>query len=246
MRTSKPFALLIGLLIAVSLACGTSSTPTQAPVVVQPTNPPAVQPTNPPPPPEPTQEEAPAFFTEQFDVTGAPNWSYFLMNGNENQMNLSTENGKLVFDLQGTNLWVYVTYEPWIYTDVQIETQSTNLGLNNNNVSLICRYTPERGWYEFNIANNGLYSILVYDQVNQRYETLFNGGSNAIKQGRDTNVYTGICEGNTLTLYINGQFVRSVEDKRFNLTEGQVGVSVSSFDVTPILVHIEYFDIREP
>ena len=245
MRTSKPFALLIGILVAVSLACGTSSAPTQP--AAQPPAQVVVQPTNPPPPTaEPTQEEAPAFFTEQFDVTGAPNWSYFLQNGNENQMNLSTENGKLIFDLQGANLWVYVTYEPWLYTDVQIEAQATNLGLNNNNVSLICRYTPERGWYEFNIANNGLYSILVYDQVNQRYETLFNGGSNAIKQGRDTNVYTAACEGNTLSLWINGQAVRQVEDKRFNLTEGQVGISVSSFDVTPILVQIEYFDIREP
>jgi len=33
-------------------------------------------------------------------------------------------------------------------------------GTNNNNISLSVRYSDE-GWYEFNIANNGLYDIFM-------------------------------------------------------------------------------------
>jgi hypothetical protein len=50
------------------------------------------------------------------------------------------------------------TYDPYVYEDVRIDARVINRGVNNNNVSLVCRYT-DSGWYEFNIANNGLYWI---------------------------------------------------------------------------------------
>jgi hypothetical protein len=65
-----------------------------------------------------------------------------------------------------------------------------------------------------------------------------------VKTGRDSNVYTAVCRGNQLALYINGYLEKEHVDTIYNLKEGQVGVSVSSFDVLPILVEIEYFDIR--
>jgi hypothetical protein len=193
---------------------------------------------------ETTGGELPAYFTEEWDA-GAGNWSYFLMNGNEAEMNLYTDAGRIFFDLAGQNLWVYLTYDPYIYEDVYIAAEAENRGKNTNNVSLICRYNSD-GWYEFNIGNDGLYSILAYDAGAQEYSLLFNGGSTAIRSGKDTNVYLGVCQGNTLTLYINGELARSVTDSRFNFREGQVGISVSSFDVTPINVEFERVEIGQP
>jgi S1-C subfamily serine protease len=184
------------------------------------------------------------FFVEEFDQT-LDNWSYFLMNGDESKMDLYTDSGRLVFDLGGEDLWVYVTYDDYTYTDVRIDAEAENLGRNNNNVSLICRYS-DRGWYEFNIANNGLYNILIYDNTTESYERIADGGSTAIRSGRDVNTYTGVCSGDTLTLYINGVEVNSVQETRFRLKEGQVGLSVSSFDVLPINVEFGWVAISPP
>lgn len=190
--------------------------------------------------------EPPAYFTDEFDGD-LSNYSYFMMSGDSEDPDLGiyTENGQLVFDLKNSYLWPYLVYDPYTYEDVDIAFEAENRGLNNNNVSIICRYDPDLGWYEFNIANNGLYSILYYDsQVTNEYKNLFNGGSYSINMGKATNTYEAVCQGNTLTLYINGVKTRSVTDS--NLKQGQVGVSVSSFEDYPILVGINWLTIANP
>ena len=267
--------LFISLFVLVSLACGLTSradptATTQPPVDVEEpevveevTEPPVVepevelptptdQPTQEIPPTEiaaPTEEEVdedpPAFFTEEFDGD-ISSWSYFLMNGDENKMDLFTENSRLVFDLQGEYLWVYLTYDEYIYSDVRIDLQAENLGRNTNNVSLICNYSDRYGWYEFNISNGGLYWIYAYSELDGDYFTLASGGSKNVRMGRDVNTYTAICQENSLALYINGVLEREHVDTKYNFREGLVGFSVSSFDVLPILVEVDYFSISEP
>jgi hypothetical protein len=154
----------------------------------------------------------------------------------------------LTFDLSAENLWFYVTYDPYEYDDVRIDARVINRGVNNNNVSLICRYT-EDGWYEFNIANNGLYWIYAAevnsnDQVS--YGLVYNGGSNKIKPGKETNEYTVVCKGRTLSLYINGTEARTVTENKYGIRSGQVGVSVSSFDTLPVVVDLDWVKISEP
>ena len=189
---------------------------------------------------------AEAFFTDQFD-NGLDNYSYFMMSGDSDDpdMDIYSEDSNLIFDLKGAYLWPYLTYDPYTYEDVDVSFEAENLGLNNNNVSIICRYDPDRGWYEFNIANNGLYSILYYDAISTKdYKNLFNGGSYSINMGKATNTYEATCKGDTLTLYINGVETRSVKDN--NLKKGQVGISVSSFEDYPILVNVDWLKISNP
>ena len=190
-----------------------------------------------------------AYYTETFDGN-LDNYTYFNTGkGDEDKMSLKTDNGYLVFDLKGTNLWIYVTYNPYTYTDVALELVADNRGKNNNNVSLLCRYDPKEGWYEFNIANNGLYWIYAYDAtglVHKGYNQIANGGSTAIKTGRFSNTYNVSCVDDKLSLSINGKEVTSVRDTKYQLREGKVGFSVSSFDVTPILVNVDSFTISEP
>lgn len=187
-----------------------------------------------------------AYFLDEFD--GDLNYySLFSMSGNTDdpKMGVYADNGSLVFDLQDTYLWPYVLYDPYIYEDVRVEFEAENLGNNNNMVALVCRYDPDRGWYEFNVTNSGLYDIYYYDAVGlQDYQRLYNGGSTAINMGKATNIYTITCQGNNLSLYINGVLARTVQDN--NLKEGQVGLSVSSFDSYPVIVNINWLSVSEP
>jgi len=187
--------------------------------------------------------DALAFYTEEFDGD-LGNWTYWVSAGNENGVGLSADNAALNVLLSSENTSVYVFYDPYIYEDVILEVQADNRGKNNNNVSLVCRYNDaDSTWYEFSVANNGLYWIYAYDGG---YNQIANGGSNLIKTGKDTNFYTVGCVGDTLSLYINGQEVRTIQDKTYRLKDGQVGLNVTSFDVLPIEVDFEYFTISEP
>jgi hypothetical protein len=124
-----------------------------------------------------------------------------------------------------------------------------NRGTNDNNVSLICRFSKENGWYEFNIANNGLYDILhgSFTKDNKAtYGKLADGGSNKIKQGKETNTYEISCKGRTLVLAINGYETRRLDDNQFVLDKGKVGVSVSSFKSLPVTVQIDSVAISKP
>lgn len=170
-------------------------------------------------------------------------WTYFLMNGEDDGFDAYVENSKLHFDIGDQNTWIYLLNDQIEMADVRIDTIAENLGRNNNNVSLICRYS-DRGWYEFNIANNGEYTILRYDSRSNAYNTLFTGGSTAIKTGQGSNEYIAVCEGDTLSLYINGVETRSVKDSTFD--SGLAGLSVSSFNVTPIIVDFDYFILSIP
>lgn len=270
MKTLRPIFFIMALLLLVGLACAAvtgGGNPTQPP----PTQPVQVLPTEVPPQPTevpptrvlPTEApvevptEAPVaqdFFTEEFDTTD--NWSYFVVDGNtytitdedNPKMSVSTEDSFLTFDLNDKDLWVYVTYDPYEYEDVRIDTSVANRGVNNNNVSLICRYT-DSGWYEFNVANNGLYWIfaaLVDSDNKVHYGSIYNGGSDKIKSGKETNEYTAICKDRTLSLYINGKEVRTVTDSKYVLRSGQVGISVSSFDTLPVVADVDWVKISEP
>lgn len=194
--------------------------------------------------PTPTLE-ARDFFTEEFD-TELEDWTLFFMSGYEDQADVYTDNGRLRFYLDGEYIWAYVIYEPYYYSDVMITAYVENRGFNNNNVSLICRYDPDYGWYEFNIANNGLYWIYYFDEYDDSYHEIHNGGSTAIQTGKTYNEYTAVCEGDMLVLYINGVETARLNERKYVLKEGYVGVSVSSFDVYPIDVEFDWVDIDLP
>lgn len=268
MKALRPLLLIVSLMLMVGLACsfGNSSKataePTTAPeptaVVDEPTT--AVD--------EPTDEptaatdeatataepsaDAQEFYTETFDGN-LDNYTYFNTgkgdDTDKSKMSLKVNDGFLVFDLKGTNLWIYVTYNPFTYKDVSLEVTADNRGKNTNNVSLLCRYNPDEGWYEFNISNGGLYWIYAYDatgSVRKGYNTITNGASKSVKQGKGVNTYGVSCVGDKLSLTINGDEVKTIKDTKYGFREGKVGFSVSSFDVTPILVEVDSFTISQP
>ena len=251
--------MIIVILIAVFALGnrGTPSAPTPAPtatdVPTTPTNtaePQVIVVTSTPPPTattpaeEPTPEPQP-FHTETFDGD-LSNWTTFVTEGDINKLKVYTERGKMIFDLGDSNsdLYAYSVLDDFTYGDVQLEAVALNRGVNVNNVSLICRYTEGR-WYEFNIGNDGFYTIFAYDSL-IGYDPLFQGGATAIKSGQSTNKYTAICKGNMLSLLINDQEVRTITVNSYNYERGKIGLSVSSFQVLPVNVEFDSLVISEP
>jgi len=190
------------------------------------------------------------FFTEQFDGD-ASNWSTFVTSGDIKKLDIQVAGGRLAFSLSdpAKDLYAYFILNDFTYTDVKLETTTINKGVNNNDVSLICRYS-ESGWYEFNLANDQTYTILAYDTIGAwgeaGYNVLFEGASAAIKSGQASNTYAAVCKGNTLALYINGNLVRTIIDNQYNFVEGKIGLSVSSFKALPVIVQFENLIISQP
>jgi hypothetical protein len=275
MKTLRPLFFLATLLLIVGLACGAiggggspslptqplqqestkAPEPTTAPTELPPTkvSPTKVLPSEVPPTDEPPAPQAEQFFTEEFDDPLSADWSIFTVTGSNDadpdKVTVDAQDGKLVWNFDSEQVYYYLFYSAFDYEDVRVDVRADNRGRNNNSISLVCSYDPEVGWYEFNIANNGLYDIL-YAEVTSSgeiaYNTIANGGSNAIKQGKEVNEYAITCKGDELTLFINGDEVNSITEKNYGLRGGQVGVSVSSFNVLPILIEMDWVKISEP
>jgi hypothetical protein len=254
--------LAFAVVLIFSLACSMAGLSTAQPPSQQSSSSSPVAATN--QPSSTSAQPQSKYFQEDFS-NGAPNWSYFvidasiminspgslatLANGNVGNMTVGPSKGHYVFDLEDKGQWVYATYDAQEYDDVAVEVSDNNLGTNDNNVSLICRYTKQNGWYEFNIANNGLYNIYYahFTPDNRvTYSLIADGGSNHIKQGKNVNQYGISCKGHTLSLTINGFATRKVDDNDYVLQSGKIGISVSSFNDLPAKVEFDWVKVSQP
>lgn len=189
--------------------------------------------------------ESVPYFTQEFDEEPSE-WSYFVQSGNEKDVEFYVDNSRLNVKINAKETYIYFTYDAYTYDNVWISTVVENRGVNSQAVTLVCRMSDEEGWYEVNIQNDGMYFISVFDARSKGYNMLTSGGSNAIRQGKDINEYGLECVNNELTVYINGTKVTTFKDNTYKLREGVVGISVSSFDVFPVVVEFDSVTIAEP
>jgi hypothetical protein len=221
---------------------------TEQPPLIEPSSQPSPAPTEAPVEQPPSSAEQ--FFTEEFDGD-IENWSRLNVPGsketNVDGLTLETNDSHLVYEFSTKQLYAYLFYEPFEYENVVVEASVENRGMNDNNVTLVCRYSDE-GWYEFNIANSGLYNILYgfYKPDGEiSYAFLADGESNKIKSGKDVNTYKIICRDRKLSLYINNTETRVLEDNNYALRNGKVGIGVSSFEQLPIKVEYDWVKVSE-
>ncbi len=226
-------------------------------VVTEPPAPPATEP--PPPaatePPAPPATEPPVtdakFFTEDFS-TGLDNYTTFQINEAGRLLNSITERAvvkaegnKLRFNFNGKDIWYYAVYNKVEYDNVKVELEIENQGVNSQRVALVCRYSKDLGFYEFDISGGGLWELYYYDALMSKgYKQIDNGGSEFIKMGKDTNVYAMSCVDDKISLFINGNLIKTVKSK--DLKSGQAGFGVSSFNALPVIMNINYVKYSEP
>ncbi|MBW8011223.1 MAG: hypothetical protein FVQ83_08290 [Chloroflexi bacterium] len=182
-----------------------------------------------------------------------PNWDFFSIQwtGNDLAFNggdfsADIYSGRLNVVAETADTYVYALYDAYFsgaFENVTVWATVEKVGgPNRNNIALICRANDE-GWYEFAITSGGLWELYLYE-YDDGYTRIGNGGSNAINMQFEVNDLALDCIDDEITLWANGSQVGSVTNNRF--TEGQVGVSVSSFDLPDVEVEIDDFFVTWP
>ena len=261
----SPFIFVAMLVLVVGLACGidlgTAATeppqpaiqPIQAqPPIQLPTQQP-VQPTAVPPteiPPTSTVAPPSQFFKEEFE-NGSKNWSVFYMPPDTTisanpigSVKVNFEIGYLQFNITDTFIGAFAVYDPYKYSDVRVDAHVENYGRVSNDFALMCRYS-EKGWYEFNIKNDGYY-YLNYIEIRadgrSYVDTIYLGATTLVN--RDANDYGLVCQGDKFYMYVNGEKIQETSDG--NLLEGKVGVEGFSLRVVPVDLHVDWVEISQP
>lgn len=265
MKVLRPFFLIASFILIVGLACSVNLTdepaappaqqdqPVQPAEPAQPAEPEPAQPepaqpdpTAEPEPTEPPQPSAQEFFTEEFDSD--PQWYYEVLVGPDNsdpkKASYEFDFGRMIFNITETNLYAYYIYEGMGYESVRVDMSVENRGVNSQQVGLVCSMNDE-GWYEFSVMNDGRWYLYA---VTDDYYQMANGASTFVKQGKEVNQYTFICDGNKLSFYINGVEPKGSPwvDRKYVLRRGNVGFSVSSLKVTPVNIEVDWFKVSQP
>lgn len=249
------------MLLIVSLACQFGDNtpavqpPTQQPIKVEeptatpeptevPTEPPTAPPTEPP-------TEAPAvsqFFTEEFDQDPGSFWVIDIIGpgaeAHKDSVKTEFSNSRMRIELPEKDLYFYYSFLGYSYDNVRLDLRADNRGVNTNNVSLFCRSSKD-GWYEWSVGSGGDWYLYA---VTDKYNLVANGGTLFLKQGKEINDYRLDCKGKTISMFINDKELKGspVTDNKYGLRDGTVGFNISSLNVTPVIVEVDWFKVSEP
>jgi len=244
--------LLIGCLILIT-ACQKATvtpapslfptaTPSPTPIPATATSEPTASQT-----PEPSPTPFPRYFTDEFDSSLA-GW-VILQAGNDAIPNINNENSTLTLRMDSPHTWLYVLYGAQDYTDVRVDTSFEFRAGSPSSVGLICRYSEEKGWIEFNISNDGTYNVLYgawLDTGIANYLPILTDKSEYIELDNSPQEIGMTCEDTVLWLYINGKLFRNVDVSRFEIVGGKVGIAASSFENVPVVTAFDRVTISEP
>ena len=246
----KSFLILIGCLIL--LAACQPATPTPAPSFF-PTETPLPTPvpvTSTPEPtftPEPSPTPLARFFTTEFDASLA-GW-VILQAGNDSVPNIKTENSKFTLQIDSPYTWIYAIYGAQDYEDIRIDAEFTNQAGSPSSIGLICHYSESDGWLEYNVSSDGTYNVLYGQWLSTGiadYLPLLSASSREIQPSGASQEIGLICSGTTVSLFVNQTLIRSADVSRYELGEGKVGITVSSFENIPVTASFDWVKVSEP
>lgn len=197
--------------------------------------------------PAPSPTPFPRLFTEEFDAafTG---W-VIVQAGNDGVPNIKNENSNLILQMDAPYTWLYALYGAQDYANVRIDAKFENRALTPASAGLVCRYSEEQGWLEYNLSTDGTYNVLYGHWLSVGIADYLpvSDGTLSAAQPTGTSQTIGLtCSDSVLWLYANDQLIRKVDVSRFNLTEGKVGVTTSSFENTPIVTAFDQVTVSEP
>ncbi len=191
-----------------------------------------------------TPTPAPRYFTENFD-SSLSHWSTLATNTVVPDVQL--QSGFLIFNLRQPNDWADTIYFGKSYQDVRVDAQVEVRAGNDGTVGIVCRYSQINGWYEFNIYADQTYMLMYGQWLSPgiaRYTPLHHTSSEKIKQG--SNQIGLVCQGDTLTPYINNVRMITYKDTKVGLTDGNIGLTASSFTDAPFVAAFDWVKVSAP
>lgn len=211
--------------------------PTLAPATATLTFTPSPTPTSIPPTP------VPMYFTEEFNADMSA-WVSF-QTGGEAAPTVNLANDTLQVDISSANTWYYAIHNSNEYKTVSLRTKFT--AAPSGSVGLICGY-DETGWFEFSVASDGTYSLLMAEQLGEgiaNYTPLATDSTGYLQPGNLTYEIGLTCQETTLLLYVNDTLVRNFDISRYGNSEGKVGITVASFNEIPMTASFDWFRVSE-
>lgn len=194
-------------------------------------------------PASPTPEPPPPYFTEEFD-SASPYWA-FIQTGGAQPAITSFENGALRISASSPDTWLMGIHDAHTYSNVYI--RATVSLAPDGSAGLICRYSEEKGWYEFNAASDGTYSILLGQWLAPgvaKYIPILSDTSSRL--GGTQPIELGFfCRDGFLELYANNELIRRYDAVNYGLTEGNVGIAAASFAEVPMTAVFEWVSISD-
>jgi hypothetical protein len=244
--------LCLGFLLILAACQPTAQTPTpmstQLPTATMPPTPvPATDTPVPTPTLEPTATPFSRFFTDEFDAF-SPSWT-ILQSGSDTVPSIKSENSTLTLQMDAAFTWAYSIYGAQDYQDIRVDARFANQAGSPASIGLVCRYSESEGWFEYNIMTDGTYNVLYGEWLAEGitdYLPILSGASNAIQPSGTLQEIALICSGTTLSLFIDQNLIRTVDVSRFELPGGKVGLTVSSFENTPVIAAFDWIRVSEP
>ena len=131
------------------------------------------------------------------------------------------------------------------FTDVRIEVDADLIGGEEDNYfGVICRYQNPDNFYALLINSKGYYAIR--KRVGGGSFDFISGDSflvaGGINLGGEPNHITAVCEGNKLSLSINGSLIAEVEDG--DISSGDVGLIVGTITATSTEILFDNFEVH--
>jgi len=129
-----------------------------------------------------------------------------------------------------------------IAIDVDV-TQASAPPNNNNGYGIICRDQGDGDGYYLLISGDGLYSI--HQTTGDDAVALVEWTESAvIRQGNATNHLRAVCDGPSLSLYVNDTLVATADDSTY--TEGDISLAMTSFEPESSEALFDNLIVRKP
>lgn len=237
--------ILIGCL-TVTVACQSATPPVESTPIVATLTPPAPATATLIGSATPTASPPPLYFTEEFD-TPSSFWEFFQTGGMDTPPLTSFENGILRIDIPASDTWILGIHNAHTYSNILLTAKSS--ASPTGSIGLVCRYDGSKGWFEFNIASDGTYSVLIGQWLAPgvaQYKPIDTNQTRQLEAGKLDYEFGLSCQDNSLLLYVNGKLLKKLDVERFELTQGNIGIAAASFSETPMYAFFEWFKVEEP
>ena len=217
------------------------------------------KPTDPPPPtntpaptntPSPTNTPEPMFsnpgmITEKdyaTDFSFSEGWyDFYISPETRPDYSLTYEGDQAVLRVETKDTYVYMIQDDLYYYEgepVYVEaTIEVTDGPYDNNLGVVCRVSDE-GWYEYLIRSGGNWELYLYDS-DDGYKWLDTGATYAINMKHAENTIGMLCDGDEITLFVNGENVKTVYNDEMD--EGTVGLNVGTLEYGGSVFEIKSF-----
>jgi len=131
------------------------------------------------------------------------------------------------------------------FSDFRLVVEATQVaGPDDNEYGVLVRMRDSDHFYRFSISGDGYYLVSKYDGEEW---VVLNGdwtSSDAIHLGAAVNFLEVVCQGATMTFFVNGVQLAQVEDSGYS--RGSIGLYAGSFFESDVEVHFDNLRVEVP